>query len=288
MYSYDKEKDMFFFTNDLKKYLFDHGVEIEHIENMQKRILEHNRDVYQDFPENDSSERGYITLVPLDKVIGMSRGTVGLSVYENVRRMYHGQREPHRFERCFSYLEKLSLEDLKKSYEHLCDPVKMTYYVNDDKYYVSSDGNHRTLVAMLVGAEYIRAEVTNGHCNELKKKKYFYSKEFERKYSIIEIMKSGSIYDISFKDENGIYEICGYEGLKKEENLFSFLERLSKTIDIEREKAKQILKMPIFVQKIVLYYEKNYRIKQYIYKRYLNQEEQVFFRNRIPISLYNL
>ncbi len=288
MYTYDKEKERFFFTNDLEKHLLDYGVEIEHINNMKSRVLEQDRDVYQDFPEINSSERQYITLVPLDKVIGTSRGDVGLSVYENVRTMYQGDREPHRFENCFSYFDVLSLEELKKSYEQLHNPVKMVYYINDDKYFVSSDGNHRTLMAMLVGAKYIRAEVTNGYCNELKKKKYICSKVFMSKYNIVRIMGSGNTYDISYKDEYGVYEVCGYWGPTQEENLFSFLERLSRTIETERKKVNQILNMPIFVQKIILHYEKNHRIVQLVHKKYLSQEEQIFWRYRMPIVLYNL
>ena len=40
MYTYDEEKKRFFFTNDLEEYLLDYGVEIEHIKNMQSRVLE--------------------------------------------------------------------------------------------------------------------------------------------------------------------------------------------------------------------------------------------------------
>lgn len=62
MYTYDEEKKRFFFTNDLEEYLLDYGVEIEHIKNMQSRVLEQDRDVYHDFPEIDSPERGYIAM----------------------------------------------------------------------------------------------------------------------------------------------------------------------------------------------------------------------------------
>ena len=288
MYSYDEEKEMYYFTDDLIRYLLDYGVELEHINKMQRKILERDRDAYQEFPEIDSPERGYITLVPLDKVIGTSRGDIGLSVYENVRAMHRGDREPHRFINCFSFFDTLSLDELKKSYEELYDPVKMVYYVDDDKYFVSGDGNHRTLTAMLVGTEYIRAKVTNGHCNELKKKKYICSKEFERKYNIVNIMSSGNTYDISFKDEKGVYEVLGYSGPTQEEDLFAFLGRLSNTIDTDIIKVNRIMKMPIFAQKIVMHYEKNYRIEQYIHKKYLSQEEQTFWRYRMPVILYSL
>ena len=90
------------------------------------------------------------------------------------------------------------------------------------------------------------------------------------------------------RDKYGVYEVCGYLGPTQEENLFSFLERLSKTIDTECKKVDRIIKMPIFVQKIVLFYEKNHRIEQYIQKKYLTQEEQIFWRYRMPVALYDL
>ena len=40
MYSYDKENDMFFFTDDLNKYLLKYGISIEHINKMKTKILE--------------------------------------------------------------------------------------------------------------------------------------------------------------------------------------------------------------------------------------------------------
>lgn len=56
---------------------------------MQCKILQEDRDRYQDFPDLGSPERDYIQLVPLNKVIGTSRCTVGWSVYENVRSLFY-------------------------------------------------------------------------------------------------------------------------------------------------------------------------------------------------------
>ena len=96
---------------------------------------------------------------------------------------------------------------------------------------------------MLVGAEYILAKITNGHCDTKKKEKFFCSKEFKKKYKIVDIMSSGKIYDISFNDDNGVYEICGYPGPGYSENLFSYLKRLSKIIDEDVKKVNYIKKM---------------------------------------------
>ncbi len=288
MYSYDEENNMFFFTDDLTKYLLKYGISIEHINKMKTKNLENDRDTYQRFPSLNTPERDYVDLVPMDKVIGTSRGTAGLSVYENVRTMYRGDREPHRFKDCFSFLDKLSLGELRKSYEELYYPVKMVYYVDDDEYFVSSDGNHRTLTAMLVGAEYIRAKVTNGHCDTIKKEKYLCSKEFKIKYKIVEIMSSGNIYDFSFKDDKGVFEICGYPAPREEEDLFAFLKRISKTIDDDIKKVNRIKKMPEIIQKFIMHYEKNYRIEQYVNRKYLSEEGRLFWRNKLPVVLHSL
>lgn len=79
----------------------------------------------------------------------------------------------------------MSLEELQKSYKELHEPVNMVYYVDDDAYFLSNDGNHRTLTAMLVGAKYIRAKVTNAYCDTEKKKKFLCSKDFKSKYKIV-------------------------------------------------------------------------------------------------------
>lgn len=288
MYSYDKENEVYFFEDDLTEYLLKYGINEEHINEMKNKILEQDRDVYQRFPSLDSSERDYIDLVPLEKVIGTSRGTPGLSVFENVRIMNRGDREPSRFEDCLSFLEKMALEELQKSYEELYYPVKMVYYVDDDVYFLSGDGNHKTLTAMLVGAKYILAKVTNGHCDAIKKKKYLSIKEFKLKYKIVDIMSLGNIYEISFKDDTGIYEICGYPGSRNDEDLFSFLNRISKMIDADIKKVNRIKKMPKIFQKTIFCNKQNYRINQYINKKYLSKEDYSLGRNKYPILLYNL
>lgn len=288
MYTFDSEKNIYVFKNDLREYLMKHGVNDEHIEKMQKKKLERSRDEYQDFPDVHEVQRDYVTLVPLEKVIGTSRCTVGDSVFENVRKMKKGEREPFRFIDCFKYLEKMSLKELYQSYENLYNPVRMVCYVDDDNYYVSGDGNHRTLVAMLVGAKYIRAIVTSGRCNEYKKKKYLYSQEFIRRYNIIRIMSSQSKFDISFCDDNGVYEVCGYPVPAKNEDVFSFLERLSNILDEDMKKADYYRKMPTAIRRIVLQFEANNRIEQYMVKKYLTDDQLNIWNNRMPIALFNI
>ena len=108
---YKEVDNIYVFDGDFEEYLLNIGVNYEHIEKMKGKILQSDKDRYY-FTEK-YNER--IEMVPLDKVIGVSRGTVGESVFDNVRMMSNGEREPTRFYTCFSFLEKMSLDKLKES-----------------------------------------------------------------------------------------------------------------------------------------------------------------------------
>ena len=289
MYTFESKNCMDVFNGDLTEVLLGYGISIEHIDKMKNKILENSRSIYYNYPPLDSPKTYYIKLVPLDKVIGTSRGTVGLSVYENVRTIHNGERDSSRFTRCLNFLNESSLENLRKSYENLSSPVIMDHYVDDDTYFTTSDGNHRTLTAMLVGAEYIKAKVTDAECDYTKKEKVLQSKNFEEKYRIVNVFGKRE-FDIWFKDDKGIYEIRGYPGPLVDDDLTSFLERLSITIDNDMKKANKIMKFSPKLQKYILRFVKNSRIKQYVNISYLTEPEIEFFllKNRCPIKLYNL
>lgn len=289
MYTFESKNCMDVFNGDLTEFLLGYGISIEHIDKMKNKILENSRSIYYNYPPLDSPKTYYIKLVPLDKVIGTSRGTVGLSVYENVRTIHNGERDSSRFTRCLNFLNESSLENLRKSYENLSYPVIMDHYVDDDTYFTTSDGNHRTLTAMLVGAEYIKAKVTDAGCDYTKKEKVLQSKNFEEKYRIVNVFGKRE-FDIWFKDDKGIYEIRGYPGPLVDDDLTSFLERLSITIDNDMKKANKIMKFSPKLQKYILRFVKNSRIKQYVNISYLTEPEIEFplLKNRCPIKLYNL
>lgn len=289
MYSYDSENSMYIFEGDLAKYLESHGISIEHINKMKNKILAGtaDRDEYYDYPPLKSPESDIIDLVPLDKVIGTSRGSVGLSVYENVRTMHIGDREPGRFIGCLSFLNNLPLTELHKSYEKLDDdPVRMNYYVDEDIYFTTGNGNHRTLTAMLVGSKYIRAKVTYLHCNELKKKRFFCCKSFTTKYQISAIVNCGKNYSLYFNDNDGIYEISGYYR-PKQEDCYCLINLFSELIDADIKRVDFITSKPKLIQKIILHFEKNHRICQYINRHYITDREFYLIQNN-SVKLYNL
>lgn len=262
MYVYDHEKNMYVFNGNLEELLLNIGVEKMHIENMKHKLLQPDRGMYHDFPSMDSPERGYISLVPLDKVIGIYRGSVGNSVFENVNTMRPGTREPEGFKGCFDFFYKMSLNELRKSYAEDISPVSMTYYVDEDEYYLHDEGNHRTLTAMLVGAEYIKAKVCNAYLNPEKKKKYECINKFEQTYAIYQMLISGNTLTITFYDDNGYYELGGYPAPEPDENIYSFINRLSKILDEERKTVDRIKKYPSFIRQLFIDKGQYFRIKQ--------------------------
>lgn len=288
MYIYNKENGNYIFNGDFEEYLISIGVDKNHIENMQRKLLQADRGRYHEFPEINSPERNYIALVPLDKVIGTCRGSVGQSVYDNVRIMRRGSREPERFEGCLDFLNKMSLDELKQSYANLFHPVHMTYYIDEDEYYLHNDGNHRTLTAMLLGAKYIKATVTNAYLNLSKKEKCECAEAFEQKYGIYRILASGNIFDITFQDKNGYYEVKGYSGPDYDEDLFAFVDRLSRTIDEEKAFIEELKKLSPTKQQMVLKKEKNPRLEKLLNKEYLSDRDLCILYYRRPIHLDRL
>ena len=239
------------FDGDFDQYLLNIGVSEDHIAKMKEKILEGPRDNY--YGNYEHPALGITELVPLEKVIGTSRGSVGQSVYENVRKMNDGARRYDKFTRCFNFLNSMALDELRKSYENLHEPVPMTYYKDEDVYYLTSDGNHRTLTAMLLGASHIKARVSIAHCDYEKKKKYFACREFYKKYSIYKILTfSFSEYHIVFSDSGMKYAVRGFERLDSEESCFEVIARLSEEIDKDLYYRHLLCRLPEALRKFAL------------------------------------
>lgn len=276
---YKKEDNIYVFDGNFERYLLDIGVDYEHIEKMKQKNLQSNKDDYYFIDEQDEGEY----LVPLEKVIGTSRGTVGDSVFNNVRVMRDGVREPSRFYNCFHFLDNMTLEELKLSYEKLFYPVVMKYYEEDDEYYVSSDGNHRTLTAMLIGAKYIKAKVYSKHCDVKRKNKYIATNEFFDRYNICQISKRYSrSYDITFKEDNEYYVVSGFGIRESNEDCYDLIKRLSYEIESDKKELKVWLKFPEKLRNILQIFCRRKRMFQY-----MNKKKQGVDPNNKIIYLYD-
>lgn len=261
----DNGNRVYIFDGDLEQFLLDKGVEAEHIERMKEKKLQHDKERYynSNYLETGKYEREK-RLVPLSRVIGMSRGTIGKSVFENVRTMRDGEREPSRFYSCFSFLNRMTLEELRESYKNIY-PVEMDYYVEEDEYYLTSDGNHRTLTAMLLGAEYINANVTPMYCDFEKRNKCLAVDKFYEDFNIIQISYFYMGVEIVFADDEGYYAVNGFSR-GRDENCYEYINKLSNEIKVDMRMVKIWSKLPKFIVTILNMLSQNKRIIQYIEK----------------------
>lgn len=211
--------------------------------------------------------------MPLSRVIGTSRGTVGESVFDNVRCMKDGNREPKRFNSCLKFLNTMPLKELRESYK-IISPVEMEYYTEEDEYYLTSDGNHRTLTAMLVGAEYINAYVTPLYCDFEKRDKYFAVCKFYEQFNIIKINYIKKRMEIIFEDSEGCYSVKGFS-VRKNENCYEYINKLSKEINSDMKLIEKWLKQPKLILILLRIFSNNKRIIQYIEKRYTRQKRKI-------------
>ncbi|MED4634708.1 hypothetical protein P9443_17685 [Peribacillus frigoritolerans] len=141
---------------NIKKTLLDAGVSEEHLYFLQENKLK-NDDSFKCFFEG-MGEREY-QFVPVKKIKGLSRGKAGFSWWEHVLRKA-GNIDSDRLENNQKRLEATTLNEFRKGFASSSFPaVELYYYDEFDEYYVAHDGNHRTLWAKLVDANYIRARV---------------------------------------------------------------------------------------------------------------------------------
>lgn len=256
------EEDVSVFNGDFDKFLLSIGVAREHIEKMKNKLLQKSKDDYYTKPINEREMR----LVPLDKVIGTSRGTIGESVYENVRKIKIGERETSRFINCFSYLKNMPFDELKTSYQNLgnIDCVQMNYYLDDDEYYVIN-GNHRTLTAMLLGAPYIRASVKTIKCDYEVKEKVVCAEQFYHKYSIQHIYAScHGCYEIEMMREGKYYCVDGFIGQQEGDGCVETINKLEQQIKDDLRIVNIVNKIPSCLRKVFLFLTNKKRIVQYL------------------------
>lgn len=264
MYRVD-ENGVYIFDGDLEQFLLDKGVEAEHIERMKQKKLQPDKERYYDskYFETGAFKRE-TRLVPLSRVIGTSRGTVGQSVFENVRRMENGEREPSRFQSCLNFLNNMTLKELRESYKKVSHVI-MEYYKEDDEYYLTSDGNHRTLTAMLLGAEYIKADVTILYCDFDKRHKCLAVDKFYEDFNIAQINYACLGIEIVFVDDEGYFVVEGFP-IRRDENCYEYISKLSDEIKADMKLVKIWKKLPRIIITILDMLSDNKRIIQYIEK----------------------
>ena len=179
--------------------------------------------------------------------------------------MQNGKREPYRFQSCFSFLDNMTLEELRASYEKLYFPVEMNYYKEEDEYYLTTDGNHRTLTAMMLGAKYINANVTTMYCDFKKRDKYLAVEKFYKDFNIIQINDTYAGVEIVFADNEIYYVVDGFTK-RKNEDCYEYISKISGEIQEDIKLLSTWTKLPKMIKSIFVMFCNNKRIIQYINK----------------------
>lgn len=278
MYKYNEQTKTYIFDSSLTKYLLDNGVKREDIVKSRYKILESN---YRSFYYKPTGVSELIP-IPLERVIGTNRSRSWTSVYDNVKCCSTKgiSLDYTRFEDCFTFLKDLGVDKLKESYINLKKPIHVSYYEDDDVYYVDLDGNHRTLVAMLVGAKQILAEVDHYKCDISKKIQYDRTiLIFKKKYNINKIYNTnGSEYNlldclaqtskikrlnIEFIKGGETCLVTNYILIINNGNLQDAVRHLSDQIDDDYRKLSFLKFIPKMFREIFYKRKGNERLKEY-------------------------
>ena len=282
MYEFNKQSKTYTFKGSLSKYLLDNGVKSEDIEAARYKILESNYRSFYYKPTGVSELRP----IPLEKVIGTNRSRSWTSVYDNVKCCStKGISLDHtRFEDCFTFLKDLGVDKLRESYIKLKKPIHVSYYEDDDVYYVDLDGNHRTIVAMLVGAKQILADVDHYKCDINKKIQYdCIISTFKKKYNINKLYNTnGSEYNlldclaqtskikklnIEFVKGRETYLVTNYILIINNGNLQDAVRKLSDQIDDDYKKLTLLKFIPKMFRDVFYKRKGNERLKDYMSKK---------------------
>lgn len=153
------KKGYYIIACPLDNYLKKIGLNQEEIEKSKNWILEGKKDNY----ERKSFEYKTEYIDP-KKIIGGSRLTPGVSVYTNVEQFKIDTLVRERLENQFALIEDrrkegYDIKTIREDYGNIEEPIIVDYYEDIDKYYISLNGNHRGIMAMILGVEKIKAEV---------------------------------------------------------------------------------------------------------------------------------
>lgn len=235
-YKYFPEDNHMVYDGDLGADLVSCGISSKHILDMKNTTV-------KDIPEFklDSEEREHAQLVPLSKVVGFSRGDPGKTIFDNVQATACDQRDSKRLVDCLSYLRRYgNIQELFSSYEEMdvrirCCAVRMYHEKKNDEYYVMDNGNHRTLIAKLVGAPYIQALVTEAFIDDVKTERIRQCRSIYAEYSIskikmvyINVSKLG--YQIIFENNGYSFQVVGYKDILSQTDIDKRIASFSKTL----------------------------------------------------------
>lgn len=226
------------FDGDLEKELLETGVSIEHINKMKEKIMQDTTILYYQCDDTSSSPK--IMNVPVDKIIGVRRACPNISVFENMRRFNRETAFSNsRMSDCLEYANKMSYDELKKSYADIPDAVQLAHIVETDEYYLYGEHNHTTMCALIFDAPFIKAAVTDYHLNTAKVNNYNSMMKFYNEYNIVKIEKEilGNCIRIIFKESDQLYCI-NYGRIDENDTYYNIVMQLKDILNADMKQIK--------------------------------------------------
>ena len=194
-------------TIDLEKILIQKSISQEHINYLKTTKP-------QDLKEYDKYYNQYQTynnLISPLKILGINRANKNYSFWDNATDTCKSCFNKNNMGLAIEHILNDKIDEIYQWYKEYCEPVKVAYYLDDDVYRITSNGNHRALYAIMVCAPKIKAIVTEYRKDEDLYKNFLNYKRICEKYAIEKQNVSLTHTVITtFHIDDNIYDVCGY------------------------------------------------------------------------------
>lgn len=226
------------FDGDFEKFLLNVGVPLDHINNMKNKILQNTEllELLCDPKEDDPK----VMNVPVNKIIGVRRAEPNKSVFDNIIKFNRCDNFSNtKMIGCLDFANKMTYEDLKKSYSKLYDPVQLAYITEIDKYYLNGEHNHTTMCALIFDAPLIRAEVKSYSLNSQKVDNYKSMLQFFKEFNIAGIEKEdfSNKIRIVFKENSQLFCI-NYGRINENDTFHNIMLQLREMLTTDKKAVK--------------------------------------------------
>lgn len=146
------------YESEMEIFLINQGISPQHLKKIKCSMVGTAAEYFHYYLHEKEEQN---LLVPLDKVKGLShsRGIPGFSWWDHLIQK-EGNLSYLRINHLYRSLQEQGLQEFRQSFSEVTYKIKLHYYMEQDEYYVSIDGNHRALWAKIVDAPYICADVS--------------------------------------------------------------------------------------------------------------------------------
>lgn len=217
---------------NFEKELIDRGISPKHINFLKNKKVETSSEYMYYMAEDERYNKRHhdgsfvreIKIIPTEKIVGFNsfRGSNNKSLWEHYTGK-EGDIKRSRIERQLSIWDQSGIKAYKESFMEEDFHVQLECITDLDKYYITSGGNHRLMMAKIVQAPFIAADVYYNKLVEEKKIEFNELKEIKGQINdYLETLNLKLDEDIlSWGDHyiTGFINRPGYDAIEKREYL---------------------------------------------------------------------